>query len=468
MNLYHYESKIQDYVEYQANKGCQYNDREETLFFLEGLSTNESQRFKTALTNIMYNLDKTPEAQPLPMDYRLGQIAQTVAELAQSDTDVGQDAVMILGTPNVRKMEDEAMIKYGENNGRDRNDGRTADKRYDCNRPGRGNPQCKPHRPKVEMQYTCCKLYGHEESHCDHLAKTMFVIDYAKKHGDKTEKVCEAFSKKNSKEMQAIIKHLKAHPNRPAFTLPPVPAPAPEYYDEDDEDDDDYFEDMLGTMLGSYVRTAEAQEPDHNKDLLRYVDPLTLQTVHLPPMPTILEPEAPAPAADVPIDDDPDRNNDTVPVICQVTMHGATTDTQADSGANCAITDNPSILHNRRRIPNPYPVGSIDAANKIYCTEIGELHLHTQEGFVEKFPCLYSVQSAGTIISLDNKCTTSSRISQWEQVGDTLTGVGLIRFRNRDDAIVATLPTYRNNGLWFTELKAIPAEVDHTARINTL
>jgi hypothetical protein len=112
MNLYHYESKIQDYVEYQANKGRQYNDREETLFFLEGLSTDESQRFKTALTNIMYNLDKTPETQPLPMDYRLGQIAQTVAELAQSDTDVGQDAVMILGTPTVRKIEDEAMIKY--------------------------------------------------------------------------------------------------------------------------------------------------------------------------------------------------------------------------------------------------------------------------------------------------------------------------------------------------------------------
>jgi hypothetical protein len=334
MNVYHYESKIQDYVEYQANKGRNYNDREESLFFLEGLSTDESQRFKTALTTIMEKLDKTPETQNLPMDYRLGQIAQTVAELAQSDTDVGQDALTVMGSPTIRALTDsaDAIAKYSRDARDGKPDGRQ-DGRYDRNdrnnqRGGRGGQQRRPQRPKMEVQCHCCKLYGHEETHCDHLAKTMFVIDYAKKNEDKTAKVCEAFSKKNSKETQALIRTLKALPNRQSL-LPPAPAPAPvqEYYDKDEEDDDDYFEEMLGTMLGSYGssihRAAAAPEPEHNKELLRLIDPLALQTVHLPPMPTIEPPLAP-------IEQQPDTDDTaTVPVICQIQSRA--TAAQADS-----------------------------------------------------------------------------------------------------------------------------------------
>jgi hypothetical protein len=84
MNLYNYESKIQDYVEFHDTKGRTYNAREQLLFFLEGLSTDESKRFKTALTTVMDKLDKIPETQDLTMDYQLGQITQTVAKLAQS------------------------------------------------------------------------------------------------------------------------------------------------------------------------------------------------------------------------------------------------------------------------------------------------------------------------------------------------------------------------------------------------
>jgi hypothetical protein len=213
---------------------------------------------------------------------------------------------------------------------------------------------------------------------------------------------------------------------------------------------------MLGTMLGSYVSTAEAQEPEHNKELLRYVDPMVLQTVRLPPMPQITVPDNDNKM------EPPERveDTDTVPVICQI-QSSATTEAQADSGANRVITDNPLLLHDRRQIPTPYTVGSIDAANKMYCTATGKLHLPTKEGLIEKFPCLYSTQSlAGTIISPDNNCTMSSHLTQWEQVGDTLTGKGLICFRNKHDDIVATLPTYQDNGLWFTELKAIRSSRD--------
>jgi hypothetical protein len=448
MNLYHYESKIQDYVEFQANKGRVYDEREQSLFFLEGLSTDESQRFKTALTTIMDKLDKIQETQPLPMDYRLGQIAQTVAELAQSDSDVGQDALTILDTATVRTANgkgEDPTIHYSRDG---RQDNRTDDRRYDHKnnrRPGGQQTSRRPRRPKMEVQCHSCKLWGHEETHCDHLAKTIFAIEYAKKHSDKAEKVCEAFNKKNSRETQTIIKTLKALPHRRLPDNPTALPPAKEEYYSDEEEDDEYFEDILGSMLGGYgssIRAAEA--PDHNHTLLSCIDPLALETVRLPPFP-----EIDPPATD---------HTATVPIICQIRSH--VTDAQADSGANRAITDNLDILHNIRQMLKPYPVGSIDVDTKLYCTAIGELRLCTQEGQIENFPCLYSAQSAGTVISPDNKCTTSPHLTQWEQVGDTISGTGVIRFRNRHEDIVATLPTYRRNGLWFTQLTAIPANED--------
>jgi hypothetical protein len=269
---------------------------------------------------------------------------------------------------------------------------------------------------------------------------------YAKKHPDKAEKVCEAFSKKNCRETQMIIKTLKALPHRrlPDNTIPPPPVKE-EYY-SNEEDDDEYFEDILGSMLGGYgssMRAAEAPESSHNQTLLRSIDPLALQTVRLPPYPEI---EPPA------------EQTATVPVICQI--RSQITDAQADSGANRAITDSLDILHNTRQMLKPYPIGSIDAANKLYCTAIGKLRLCTKEGNIENFLCLYSAQSAGTVISPDNKCTTSPHLTQWEQVGDTISGTGTIRFRNKHEDIVATLPTYCHNGLWFTQLTAIPATTD--------
>jgi hypothetical protein len=286
----------------------------------------------------------------------------------------------------------------------------------------------------------------------------MFAIDYAKKNADKTEKVCESFNKKNSQETQTIIKTLKALPNRrlPDIT-PPTPATqTEEYYDDDDDDDDDYFEEILGTMLGGYsssIRAAEAPESTHNQELMRAIDPFAMQTVRLPPMPQIGPPQEAPPM---------EEDAATIPVICQI--RSQSTDAQADSGANRAITDNLEILHNTRQMAKPYPVGSIDSANKLYCTAIGELRLCTKEGKIENFPCLYSAQSAGTVISPDNKCTTLPHLTQWEQVGDTITGTGAIRFRNKYEELVATLPTYRRNGLWYTQLTAIPAEDTATIR----
>jgi hypothetical protein len=251
MNIYHYESKVQDYIEYQATQNRQYSDREVTLFYLKGLSTDESQRYKTALIAIMGKMDLIPETHNLPMDYRIGQVAQTVAELAQSDPEVGRDALTILGAPTVRTLQDkddDPIVRYTR-------DGKPDNRRFDRDKNQRrgGGSARKPRRPKLEVQCHSCKLYGHEETHCDHLAKTIFVIEYAKKNPEKAENVADAFRKKNSRETQAIIKTLKSFPGR---AIPQTPPPPPDdYYDDhgdDNNDDDDYFDDYLGNMLGGF------------------------------------------------------------------------------------------------------------------------------------------------------------------------------------------------------------------------
>jgi hypothetical protein len=241
----------------------------------------------------------------------------------------------------------------------------------------------------MEVQCSSCKLYGHEESHCDHLAKTIFVIKYAKKNPEKAERVADAFSKKNSQDTQALIGMLTAGRSLPLQSPAPAPAPAhaENYYDEDDDDNTDYFEDYLGNMLagyGSSICTAEApaHATYHNKELLSHIDTFVMQTVHLPPIPDIAEPATNQLVAD----------STDVPVICQINSPH-TTDAQADTGANRAITDNFSLLHNPRQMTKPYPVGSINANTKLYCTAVGELHLRTEEAQIERFPCLYSAQS---------------------------------------------------------------------------
>ena len=455
MNVYHYESKIHDYIEHQATKQRFYSDREATQFFLEGLATDESKRFTSALAKALDKLEKTPEVQAIPMDYRLGQIAQTIAELAVSDHEVGTDALTIIGDATVRTTIGDATVNYSRGN--------------DRNKPGKddSNHRKRFRRPKLDIQCPGCKLWGHDDTTCDFLARTLFALDYTKKHTEKAEKIAEAFCRKNTKEAKAFIKTLSAFPaaSRPYLT----PNPQEPHLDQtdhtydDDQDGEDYFaEDFLGSMISGFglsIKTAAADSTAHNKPLFDAVDPCALQCIHLPPFPTITSPTidmnttttAPSPA--------------TIPVVC--TIYSQDTPAQADSGANRAITDNISLLHNMRHLDKPFPVGSIDADNKIYCTAIGEFQLITEEGGIEPFPCFYCEQSAGTVISPDHKCTTSSHITKWEQDRDTRTGRGAIPFCNPQNAIIATLPTFRRNGLWYTEISAVPATSEATIRTLT-
>jgi hypothetical protein len=438
VNLYHYESKILDYIEHQATKNRFYSDREVTQFFLEGIATDDTKRFASALAKALDKLEKIPETQNLPMDYRIGQIAQTIAELAISDPAVGTDALLILGEATVCTTIGGAMVNYtrGEEKGKQAKDGPDRRKRF--------------RRPKVEIQCPGCKLWGHEDTTCDFLARTLFALDYTKKNTEKAEKIAEAFCRKNSKEAKAFIKTLSAFPSA---SRPPHDhhIEQDDDYNDDNDGGEDYFvEDFLGSMISGFglsIKTA-AVSTDHNKTLLEAVDPLALQCIHLLPFPEIAPPPTaqPTPTEEyAPV---------TIPVVCKI--YTQATPAQADSGANRAITDNASLLHNLRQLDKPFPVGSIDADNKIYCTAIGELQLLTEEGGLELFPCFYCAQSAGTVISPDHKCTTSGHIMKWEQEGDTRTGRGAIRFRNPQNDIVATLPTFRRNGLWYTELAAVP------------
>jgi hypothetical protein len=355
MNLYHYESKIQDYIKYQATKGRYYTDQEATQFFLEGLATGKSKRFQTALVKAIKTLEKTPEGQALPMDYCLGQLAQTIAELALSNREVGTDALTLVGDATVR-MTTVGEMKYTRAEDKDKQRG---DNKF------RRKPFC---RPKLELQCPGCKLWGHDDSTCDFLARTFFAIAYFKKTPNKAEQIAAAFGRRNTKEAKAFIKTLRAYPNGPPTSLlPHAHPPTNETYDDDEDTDKDYFiEDYLGTLINGFglsIKTAAVPVniSDHTEELLCAVHPLALQTIKLPPFPSI-QPPVTTP------DDVPHPHNvphpHTVPVVCSI--QSQTTPAQADSGANRAITDDISLLHNSRQLDKPFPVGSIDASNKIY------------------------------------------------------------------------------------------------------
>jgi hypothetical protein len=121
MNIYHYESKVHNYIKHQATKNRFYSDCEATQFFLKGLATNESKRFTSALAKALDKLEKTPDAQDIPMDYRLGQIAQTIAELALSDHEVGTDALTIMGDATVCTTIGEATVNYTRGDDKNKN-----------------------------------------------------------------------------------------------------------------------------------------------------------------------------------------------------------------------------------------------------------------------------------------------------------------------------------------------------------
>jgi hypothetical protein len=471
MNLYHYESKIHDYINLQATKNRFYTDREATQFFLEGVALDETKRYATALAKTLDKMDKTPDDQDIPLDYRIGHVAQTIAELARSDPEVGTDALTLIGDATVRTTIGAASVNYtrGDDKGKPRDDPNRR-KRYQ-------------RRPKVDIQCPACKLWGHDDTTCDFLARTLFALEYAKKNGEKAEKIAEAFGRKNTKEAKAFIKKLSAFPAASSPSHTETHMDHSDDYDDDDNGEDYFVEDFFGSMVSGFglsIRTATASSSnntdstDSNQALLDAVDPLALQCINLPPFPDIAAPTHVASDKDDSNDPAPatvatDNSNSTdpapatIPVVCKI--YSQATPAQADSGANRAITDDMSLLHNTRQLEKPFPVGSIDADNKIYCTAIGELHLLTEEGTIEQFPCFYCAQSAGTVISPDHKCTTSNHITKWEQDGDTRTGRGAIRFRNPQNAIVATLPTFRRNGLWYTELAAVPAE---TAIVRTI
>jgi hypothetical protein len=130
---------------------------------------------------------------------------------------------------------------------------------------------------------------------------------------------------------------------------------------------------ISGFGLSIQTATAPSNQTDPNQALLDAVGPLALQCIQLPPFPDIA---APTPTPDT----DSNTTNpatETIPVVCKIYSHA--TPAQADSGANQAITDNMSLLYNMRQLKTPFPVGSIDADNKIYCTAIGKLQLLTEE-----------------------------------------------------------------------------------------
>lgn len=119
-----------------------------------------------------------------------------------------------------------------------------------------------------------------------------------------------------------------------------------------------------------------------------------------------------------------------------------------DGGANCSITNNPTILlcyHNIK----PYFMSSASEGNDIKCTAVGYLPWTSPEGtclFVKTF---YSSQAVDTIISpSDVILHHSSNYNSWTQHANLATGNGYISCQG-DNCEKIILPLYENNGLWY-------------------
>jgi hypothetical protein len=163
----------------------------------------------------------------------------------------------------------------------------------------RGDKFCpKPFcHPKLKIQCPGCKLWGHNNTTCDFLARTLFDIDYIKTSPDKAKKIAGPFYCKNTKEAKAFIKTLHEFPAGPTPPLPDTHRPPNNKYEDGDAKDEDYFiEDYLGTMISGFalsIKTAAAvpvNTLDHMRELLQAIDPMALQKLYLPPFPQIEPP----------------------------------------------------------------------------------------------------------------------------------------------------------------------------------
>jgi hypothetical protein len=126
-----------------------------------------------------------------------------------------------------------------------------------------------------------------------------------------------------------------------------------------------------------------------------------------------------------------------------------------DSGANCSMTADLSLLSNVRKLDQPIVIGVAvtddgePSANE--CTHIGDLEVKCDDGTTISTLCFYNPNASDTIVSPQSIIDQSTIFDTWKQVGRRFGQPGTIEFHGKDT--IKSLSLQQNNGLYYCNSK---------------
>jgi len=124
----------------------------------------------------------------------------------------------------------------------------------------------------------------------------------------------------------------------------------------------------------------------------------------------------------------------------------------ADTGANCSMTNNLSLLRNVTDLLNPIQVGvAVDAkgTDVMYstCTKVGELTITCTDGSTINTKCFHNPHATDTIISPQAILDESTEFDSWSQVGRRIGQPGELQFHGKNGT--KSIALAQHNGLYY-------------------
>jgi hypothetical protein len=122
-----------------------------------------------------------------------------------------------------------------------------------------------------------------------------------------------------------------------------------------------------------------------------------------------------------------------------------------DSGANCSMTADKSLLQNIQKLDQPIVIGLAiteeGETSATECTHVGDLEVQCDDGSTITTLCFYNPSASDTIVSPQSIIDQSNTFDTWKQVGRRFGKPGTIEFHGK--GIVKSLTLQQNNGLYY-------------------
>jgi hypothetical protein len=122
-----------------------------------------------------------------------------------------------------------------------------------------------------------------------------------------------------------------------------------------------------------------------------------------------------------------------------------------DSGANCSMTADITLLQNLQKLDQPIVIGLAitedGETSATECTHVGDLEVLCDDGSTITTMCFYNPSASDTIVSPQSIIDQSNIFDTWKQVGRRFGQPGSIEFHGK--GIVKSLTLQQNNGLYY-------------------